>query len=537
MAAKSPVYNELNRKWKATCRILLGGEVGELDDFADWLYDYCGPRATHESSLSGKPVVSYDGRYSANAKWLSLDEVDFSSRQPLLTINQIKDIDSILSAIGEKIAYAGNIHLGNSSNIEDSTTVMDAHFIYKSESVWAAKYVAYTTHVLGECVFGGNCVSSNFLIRCNTLHTERSFEAVKCEFCSGIYFSHGLASCHDCMFSFNLRGKRNCIGNLQLGKEKYAQLKAKLAGEIREKLKKDKRLPHLFEMFAEQRPDYSPMKAVYAKMPAQKTQKQDKSVVESAFSETTKLILGIPYKGLDKYSAWLTRNTRGFEHGKSCASGKPILISDYSDFQRFPRDRLLPLDEAEFIGERLTLSGEEAEKLTMANAPQALSKIAYFSPEWKSGNNSNNIDCPMEIDCTDCYRSIITLFCKRCAFGWWPRQSEHIFGYNRTRLSAFCINTFDSEKIQRCFEVSEARSSTDCYYCHDIENCHECMFCFNAKNLKYAIGNVELPKEKYLEMKKKLLERLNDELSSTNSIALSIFNLPDENSGRKVGNP
>lgn len=96
MAEKSPIYDEVNRKWKATCRVLLGGEVGELGDFAEWLYEYNGPRSVAASEKSGKPVVSYDGRYSENAKWISLDEVQFSQKAPSLGINQIKDIDSIL---------------------------------------------------------------------------------------------------------------------------------------------------------------------------------------------------------------------------------------------------------------------------------------------------------------------------------------------------------------------------------------------------------------------------------------------------------
>ncbi|MEM2137753.1 MAG: hypothetical protein QW568_01575 [Candidatus Anstonellaceae archaeon] len=523
----SPVYDELNKKWKATCRVLLGDEVGELDDFAGWLYEYCGPRSTSKSAVSGKPVVSFDGRYSPKARWISLDEVDFSSKKPLLGINQIKDIDSILQGISENIVYAGNIHLGNSTHVEDSTTVMDSHYIYKSESVWSSKYVAYTSHVIGECVFGGNCVSSNFLIRCNTIHSERCFEASKCDLCSGLYYSHGLSSCHDCMFSFNLRGKRNCIGNLALPKDKYNALKQKLVLEMREKLAKDKRLPHVFEMFNGQTPDFAPLRAVYSKMPPAEQPKADKSVIENAFTQTCKLIFGVPYRGIDKYKSWLTRNTHGFEEGKSCASGKAMLIPAYADFLRFPRNRLLPFEEAEFIGERLTLTAQEAESLSLSNAPKLLSKIAYFSPDWKSGNNSNNIGCPIEFNCTDCYYSIINLFSKRCAFGWWPRNSEHCFGYNRTRFSAFCINTFDSERIQRCFEVSEARSSTDCLFCHNIENCHDCMFCFNTKNLRYAVGNIELPREKYMEVKKKVLQQLNEELSRTNSISLSIFNLPD----------
>jgi hypothetical protein len=527
MSAKSPVYDELNKKWKATCRILLGGEVGELSEFSEWLYERNGPRTGYKSSRSGKTVVSYDGRYSKGAKWLSLDEVNFSEKKPLLDINQVKDLDSIADGISGSICYAGNMELGNSTYLEDSTTVMDSHFVLGSESVWSSKYIAYTTHVIGECVFGGNCVSSNFLIRCACFLSERCFEVSKLDHSSGIYYSHGLSACHDCMFSFNLRGKRYRIGNLELPKDKYASLKAKIVGEMREKLKKDKRLPHLADLFSSQKPDYAPMKAAYSKMPAPPAEKQDKSVIENAFTETCKLMFGVPYSGLSKYENWLMRNTRKFEESKSCASAKKILIPIWGDFLYLPRDRMLSLDEAEFIGGRVALPEEEIGVLSLSNAPKLLSKIAYFSPELKSGNNANNTDCPIELDCTDCLHSAINIGSKRCAFGWWPRNSAHLFGFNRTRLSAFCINCFDSEKLQRCFEVSEGRGSSDCYYCHNIENCHDCMFCFNSKNLRYAVGNVELPKEKYLEIKKKILAQLNEELQRTNSISLSIFNLPD----------
>ena len=404
---------------------------------------------------------------------------------------------------------------------------MDSHYIVGSESAWTSQYIAYSTHVIGECVFGCHCASTNFLIRCNTIHSERCFEVSKSDLCSGCYYSHGLSSCHDCMFSFNLRGKRNCIGNLQLPKEKYLLLRQKLVGEIREKLRKDKRLPRHIDLFGPQQPDHSAMKKVYAAMPKKPPAKKDRTVVENAFTETASLVFGVPYKGLDKYAAWLRRNTRGFEEGKSCASGNALLVPDYADFQRFPRNRLLSVEEADFIGERLALGEKEAESLTFASAGKALSRIAYFSPEWKSGNNANNIDCPIEFNCSDCYRSIINLFSKRCAFGWWPRESEHMFGFNRARFSAFCINCFDSERLQRCFEVSEGRNCSGCYYCHNVENVQDSMFCFNVKNKRYAIANVELPKEQYLEIKKKVLAQLNGELSKTNSIALSIFNLPD----------
>lgn len=524
---ESKAYPELNRRWKIACKVVLGGEVGELSDFAGWLYENNGPRITAFSEKSKKPVVAYEGFYSKNARWLSFDEIDFSARPPSLDINQIKDIDSILEGISEIAVYAGNIWLGDSSFVEDSTTVVDSHFVYHSESVWSSKYVAFTSHVIGEYVFGGHAASTNFLIRCNCIHCERCFEVSRCDTCFDIYYSHGLSGCHECMFSFNLRSKNYRIGNLELPKEKYFSIKQKLIAEMREKLKKEKRLPHHIDLFKSHPADYSKLKEQYLAMPPVSQKKEDKSVIEKAFSQTTRLVLGKEYAGIDKYAEWLMRNTRKFEKGQSCASKKPLLIPNNADFFRFPRDRLLAFEEAEFLGERLSLSKEEVEQLSMENAAKLLSKIAFFSPDWKSGNNSNNICCPIEFNSTDCYYGIGSLFGKKCAFGWWPRWSECLFGYNLARSSAFSINVFSSEKVQRCFEVLEARNCTGCYYCHNVENVHDSMFCFNTKNKKYAIANVELPREKFLQIKANVLSQLNDELSEKNSIELSIFNIPD----------
>jgi len=31
------VYDELNKRWKATCRILFGEEIGELEEYKEYL--------------------------------------------------------------------------------------------------------------------------------------------------------------------------------------------------------------------------------------------------------------------------------------------------------------------------------------------------------------------------------------------------------------------------------------------------------------------------------------------------------------------
>ncbi|MFH0817141.1 MAG: hypothetical protein V1909_00730, partial [Candidatus Micrarchaeota archaeon] len=138
----SQAYAELNKHWKSVCSALLGDEVGELSDYSKWLYEGNGPRSMGKTA-SGRDVVFADQKYPASAPKLSLDEVDFDKKYAPLDINEIKDIDSIFGAISDRVAYTGNIALGNSKFVDDSTTITECFYVYHSERVAFSKYVAY----------------------------------------------------------------------------------------------------------------------------------------------------------------------------------------------------------------------------------------------------------------------------------------------------------------------------------------------------------------------------------------------------------
>jgi hypothetical protein len=116
---------------------------------------------------------------------------------------------------------------------------------------------------------------------------------------------------------------------------------------------------------------------------------------------------------------------------------------------------------------------------------------------------------------------------KDSAYNFWPRSSEHLFGCGVLFDSQFCIHCYQSVKLSRCFEVDSSRDCSDCYYSHNIENCQNCLFCFNVKNKRYAIGNVEVGREKFLEAKKVLLDYVGKELEAKGELTLDIYNLAD----------
>jgi hypothetical protein len=79
--------------------------------------------------------------------------------------------------------------------------------------------------------------------------------------------------------------------------------------------------------------------------------------------------------------------------------------------------------------------------------------------------------------------------------------------------------------VVRCFEVEGCNSCADAYFCHNCEGLSECMFCFNVKSKRYAIGNVEVGKEKYVQIKKTLLEQISGRLQKDKKLEWSIFNV------------
>jgi len=329
------------------------------------------------------------------------------------------------------------------------------------------------------------------------------------------------------MFSFNLRAKRHCIGNLQLSPEKYAQIRAKLVSEMHAKLVAEKKLPTIFEITSASKPDYSVLRKAMQSFSKKEQPKTDKAVIERAFSDVSKVILGKSLGSIDKYAEWLVKYNYGRESCKSCASGKSLTLYEHADFFWIPRDRMMNREEADFAAERVHLQPQDAESLSMQNISQKLASVAFFCPELQVGNLKNNIDCPVNFTAANCYKCVLAIEAKQCACSYWPRDSEYLFGANEVRSSSFCMNCYHSETLKRCFEMDSCTACSDCYFCHNIENCHDCMFCFNVKNLKNAVGNVELPREQYLAVKKKVLEQINAEIAKTNGVSLSIYNLPD----------
>ncbi len=517
------VYNELNRAWKSTCKIIFGEEIGELESFKEWISNSNKAVLEGKSTISGEDVLLSSPSYPKGAKFCTNDEIPSIAKFEPLNINEIKDIDSLIQAISERLCYSGNIILGNSGHVSGSTNVLDSFYVLDSATVTDSKYVAYATETrMSEYAFGCRMSGlTKYSIRGQDIYTaSRCLDLSKSFYCNDCLFSHGLHNCNNVVFSFNIRNMNYCIGNLELPADKYASLKKKILLEISSELKKNKSYPSLIDLVKDSK-ESADSNLLSQSADAIESDIFDMGKINQSFANVTNVVFRNPLPRIQEYEDWLNRYIDTPAVGKSCASGKRIIIFDHADFMKYPRDRLLTLEEAERLGKVNRLSSSSLE----TNVIPHMGKIAYFSPIVDLGKKENLLDCPTQLDSVNCYHGDAIYACKNCSYDYWPRDSDHIFGSSVIFMSSFCLKCYNSKKLSRCFEVDNSRDCSDSFYLHNCENVKSSMFCFNAKNLNYAVGNTAVGKEQFEKTKDMLLEWINGELSKKKDVPLSIFNI------------
>jgi hypothetical protein len=530
---ESTTYTELNKQWHATSAVILGVDVGELKEYRNWLIELNNQRIVKKSSLSGTETVFTSNEFDDNSKFISMNEIDFSRKFEPLTIDEIKDIDSIIEALGERIQYCGNIVLGNSKFVERSANVSDSFFVYDSVRISDSRNIAYSQYLrLCKNIFGTNeGGESEFCIRCSILfRNKRSFELWKSTNCSDCYYSYGLEGCTNSMFSFNLIGKHYAIGNLVLPPDKYSIIRKKLLADMREQLTRKKWLPSLVDITSNADIHHEEVAALLKEKTSNECDDKkaaNSQIVSESFTKASGIIFGRELSGnIESYDKWLRLHTIVPCQTSSVISKQPVQISEWPGLSQLPKNRLVTYDEALKIGMLQKITEKEAEKINcLSDMQHIIGRIAYYSPEHVTGVNLNLIECQWGSSAQNCYRSVICAYSKNCAYCSWPRSSEHCFGCGIVFDSAFSLKCYDSVKLTRCFEVDGGRNNVDTYFSHNVEGLAQAMFCFNVKNMHYAIGNVEVEKERYLAIKEHVMEDILEELERTRQFRYSIYNL------------
>jgi hypothetical protein len=518
----SQTYETVNKAWKQTCKVIFGEEIGELKEYEDWLWKYNKSEWAKRKSASGKDVYTSIKHYCGKARFMSLDDLDFSKKYAPLGINEIKDIDSIVEALQERFVYTGNIVLGNSKDVDGSSDIHNSFHVLDCSIANDCEYVAYS-YISRNAKYMFGCSTtgaSQFMIGChNSTASARCLDSWSA-YCADLYFCFNCDNVQDAMFSFGLKNKRNAIGNLELPRDRYAELKKKLVAEMAVDLKGRKSLPSLIDMVSGdgRKPDID--RSIFDNA----EEEQDMKPMEEAFSETTGIILGKRLVGIDKYGKWLGRYATPIEILKSAMTGRKVYHGSLSPpYAQFPKDRLVKERESRKIAEAMRLG--EGEIKSVKSIMGSMWKIAFFTTEFRIKENRNLVDAPGGYSCVNCYRGIYWGNNENAAFCSATRDSKYMFGCNVTFYSSFCIRGNYSSNLSRVLEADCCRDCTDIYYSHNCENVHDSMFCFNVKNLRNAIGNGVLPLEKYKAVKKSLLEQIVSELEKKKDLKWDIYNI------------
>jgi hypothetical protein len=514
--------------------VLLKREIGGMEEYGAYLKKCVGPvRNSRRSCLSGSVVTTADDDYGADVRYISNAERGqyFKLYSSPFPIDDIKDIDSLRAAIGERFIYSGGIVLGNAYDVAASNRCSNVSCVHHSQDVSDCKYVAHCAMLRrSSYVFGSDCTGEiDFVIKnFQGWKSRRMFETANTQYVSDAYYCANVRQSQEIMFSFNQDAKRFMIGNCELPRERYMALKAKLVCEIADELEGRKDIVSLAELLGaparkapEERPESWDTKGKqYFGRPASYP-----VALDAAFAGACKVVLGRPLSGkLTDYEGWLMRHVRAPPKGKSAASGKPLLILPIL-FNEPVRGTHLGEEEAKAAGKKKLVEAD-VEKLTLSNAKKMLAPIAYFTCDVALGNNMAVGEVVSHSDCNTVFGASTMYDSKRCAYDCWvSHEAEGMFGCDHVFYSQFCINCYRSLRLARCFEVSDSLDCSDCHFCHNCEGLSDSMFCFNAKGMKNAVGNVEMPRERYLALKRRLLDEVAARAEKGRGMELDIYNL------------
>ncbi|MCX6771039.1 MAG: hypothetical protein NTX79_03215 [Candidatus Micrarchaeota archaeon] len=226
------------------------------------------------------------------------------------------------------------------------------------------------------------------------------------------------------------------------------------------------------------------------------------------FREACKVILGGEVGALKECEEWLLALKQPMGSAKSSLSGAPLTLVS-PDFPQAAR--YLSMDEA-FAAKPAPFSVNDIKDIDSLFRA-AFERFAY------SGNlvfgNSQFVEGSSDVsDSFYVYKSARVLGCKAIACSTIIKDSNYLFGCNVASKDEYCMRSHQFTFDARCFEVNLSTSSSDCYYTYDCVGCKDAMFSFGQRNAASMIGNLALPKEKYLPLKAALLEQMRSELKA-----------------------
>ncbi|MFA5930376.1 MAG: hypothetical protein WC861_05835 [Candidatus Micrarchaeia archaeon] len=228
--------------------------------------------------------------------------------------------------------------------------------------------------------------------------------------------------------------------------------------------------------------------------------------IDAAWRGLCKLLFGRDVGGLMKFEPYLKEAMLPYTIAKSSVSGKDIYLGHhlYPAGARFVSpDEISSLPAAKFSINDM----KDIDSLFRA----AGENVAYCGNKvFEKNVNTELVD--NAINCIDVYYSHNVRNVKKGAYISHVRESECVFGIPAFPKINYSIRCHEGINVNRLFESFYITHSSDMYYSFNCTNCSDVLFGYNLRGKRNVIGNLELPKEKYLALKKKLTAEIADEL-------------------------
>lgn len=247
------------------------------------------------------------------------------------------------------------------------------------------------------------------------------------------------------------------------------------------------------------------------------------SKLDETFATTTKILFGRPLSPMARYTQWLLKRIAPIESVPSAIGSGKVHIPAYSFFGFIPKTRAVSEEHAPEAGARMV--NELGESATLASLLPELKKMAFFVPTFAERRNLGVENTVCYLDCVNVENSFDPFETKHSAFVFQTLRCENIYGCYYAISTNFCIHCYNAVNLQRCFEVDTGKNCVDSMFCHNVEGLQDCLFCFNVKNKRFAIGNVEVGREKYLQIKQQLLEKIGRELEANAEVSFDIYSV------------
>jgi hypothetical protein len=250
--------------------------------------------------------------------------------------------------------------------------------------------------------------------------------------------------------------------------------------------------------------------------------------LEKEFTITSNILLGTGLKGLDNYGNWLGKRIPLPWPTKSAVSGKEVWLPPGLIFmgKKYSKTRAIAMDEVDKVNHSKFNFDDIKNSNVKDMFERVMQPIGYAIGNFRYKSYENVDKASGAGDCRNVYYGEdLYLGLKNCAFSNYALYSKNMFGCHNVPHSEFCIHAYNSVSISRAFEVDGCYHSSDILFCHNSEGLTNCMFCFNVKNKRYAIGNVEVGREQYTRVKKLLLDYVGSQLAKTQSLDFDIYSI------------